>query len=115
MPASHRAACFAAVLPLYGSGRGAARAAQAGEAERPSAGAAPARFPTGRGPLGTYEYYRGDLNGDGVVGFQDLIVLLSNYKTPIPVLFEDGDFDNDSDVDLADLDDVLSYYGDACQ
>ena len=69
----------------------------------------------GRVDMGAYEYYcRGDLNGDGVVDFRDLMVLLSNYKTPNPVLFEDGDFDDDGDVDLADLDDILSFYGDTC-
>ncbi len=51
----------------------------------------------------------GDVNGDGVVNFADLNIVLSNFGQTgagIP-----GDADGDGDVDFADLNIVLSNFG----
>ena len=54
----------------------------------------------------------GDINGDGVVDFADLNILLGNYNTAggaIP-----GDIDGDGDVDFADLNELLGAYNTTC-
>lgn len=52
----------------------------------------------------------GDVNGDGSVGFDDLIVLARNYgKTN--ATWADGDFDGDGKVDFADLIILARHYG----
>ncbi len=56
----------------------------------------------------------GDANGDGVVDFLDLNVVLSQYgQSGAPGSFT-GDLDDDGDVDFEDLNTVLSDYGKAC-
>ena len=51
----------------------------------------------------------GDVNGDGVVNFADLNIVLSNFGQTGPGL--PGDADGDGDVDFADLNIVLSNFG----
>lgn len=51
----------------------------------------------------------GDVNGDGMVGFDDLNLLLGNYGL-VGMGFE-GDIDGDGDVDFADLNLLLDNYG----
>jgi hypothetical protein len=48
----------------------------------------------------------GDANGDGIVGFPDLLVVLSNWDTGGPV----GDLDCDGIVGFGDLLLVLSNW-----
>ncbi len=56
----------------------------------------------------------GDANGDGVVDFLDLNVVLSQYgQSGAPGSYT-GDLDDDGDVDFEDLNTVLSDYGHAC-
>jgi uncharacterized protein YkwD len=52
---------------------------------------------------------RGDLNGDGKVGVQDLSILLSKYNTDSP----EADLTGDGKVGVADLSVLLSKYGSA--
>jgi len=54
----------------------------------------------------------GDFNGDDVVDFGDLNLLLGNYNTAGAGLA--GDFDGDGDVDFADLNALLGVYNTAC-
>ncbi len=54
----------------------------------------------------------GDANGDGVVDFDDLNIVLGNYNMTGQGL--PGDFDNDNDVDFADLNTVLGAYNQPC-
>lgn len=54
----------------------------------------------------------GDANGDRVVDFLDLNIVLSNYGQSGPAL--PGDLDADEDVDFVDLNIVLSAFGTAC-
>jgi len=54
-----------------------------------------------------------DLNGDGVVGLEDLSTLLAHYGAG-GAQPEDGDLDRDGDVDLADLAAMLAAYGSTC-
>ncbi len=51
----------------------------------------------------------GDVNGDGVVNFADLNIVLSNFGQTGAGL--PGDADGDGDVDFADLNIVLSNFG----
>ncbi len=51
----------------------------------------------------------GDINGDGMVGFDDLNLLLGSYGQSGPGLA--GDLDGDNDVDFADLNRLLGNYG----
>ncbi|MBL0921596.1 MAG: VCBS repeat-containing protein [Phycisphaerales bacterium] len=51
----------------------------------------------------------GDIDGDGMVGFQDLNLLLGSYGQTGPGL--PGDLDGDGDVDFADLNRLLNNYG----
>lgn len=51
----------------------------------------------------------GDVNGDGLVNFTDLNIVLSNFGLTGPGL--PGDADADGDVDFADLNLVLSNFG----
>lgn len=53
---------------------------------------------------------RGDANNDGVVDFDDLNAVLSNWNTPGPI----GDIDNSGFVDFDDLNLVLSNWGNNC-
>ncbi len=55
----------------------------------------------------------GDANGDGVIDFIDLNVILSAFGTTGPPGFP-GDFNNDGVVDFLDLNSVLSFFGSAC-
>lgn len=52
--------------------------------------------------------FPGDANGDRVVGFADLGILLNNYNQPGP--FSSGDFDASGTVDFADLGMLLNNY-----
>lgn len=54
----------------------------------------------------------GDANGDGVVDFADLNIVLTDYGLAQPGL--QGDLDGDGDCDFEDLNLVLSAYGTAC-
>ncbi len=54
----------------------------------------------------------GDTNGDGVVNFNDLNQVVSDFGMVGPGLA--GDLDGDNDVDFADLNVVLGFYGVAC-
>ena len=54
----------------------------------------------------------GDVNDDGTVGFDDLIILARNYgKTN--AAWTDGDFDGDGKVDFGDLIILARHYGQA--
>ena len=53
-----------------------------------------------------------DLDGDGVVGLEDLTILLANYGAAGGD--PDGDIDGDGDVDLEDLTLFLAAYGSSC-
>ncbi len=55
----------------------------------------------------------GDVNGDLVVDFTDLNLVLGDYGATGPGL--PGDVDGDGDVDFADLNVVLSYYSSVCR
>ncbi|MBL0922514.1 MAG: hypothetical protein IBJ10_10355, partial [Phycisphaerales bacterium] len=54
----------------------------------------------------------GDADGDGVIGFADLNLLLSQFNSAGEGLA--GDFDLDGDVDFADLNILLSAYNRPC-
>lgn len=54
----------------------------------------------------------GDLNGDEVIDFADLNMLLDNFGQTGPGLA--GDLDNDNDVDFADLNSLLDVYSTPC-
>jgi hypothetical protein len=54
----------------------------------------------------------GDVDGDGVVGFNDLNLLLGEYGDVGVGLA--GDVDGDGDVDFADLNMLLGAYGQSC-
>jgi endonuclease/exonuclease/phosphatase family metal-dependent hydrolase len=54
----------------------------------------------------------GDLDGDLVISFSDLNILLGNYNQVGVGL--DGDLDDDGDVDFADLNTLLGLYNSAC-
>lgn len=54
----------------------------------------------------------GDLDGDLVINFADLNILLGNYNQVGAGL--DGDLDDDGDVDFADLNTLLGLYNSAC-
>ena len=56
----------------------------------------------------------GDLNGDGVVDFDDLAEVLSNYGVTGTPGAQPGDTNNDGVVDFDDLAIVLSAFGTAC-
>ena len=56
----------------------------------------------------------GDLDGDDLVGIEDLAILLSNYGVTGGATYEDGDLDEDGDVDVADLAVMLAVYGTTC-
>jgi hypothetical protein len=56
----------------------------------------------------------GDLNGDGLVGQEDLGLLLAYYGTETPVSAKMGDLDGDLDVDQADLGILLANLGRSC-
>jgi len=53
-----------------------------------------------------------DVDGDGVVGFADLNLLLGSYNSAGWGLV--GDIDGDGDVDFADLNQLLGAYNSAC-
>ena len=53
-----------------------------------------------------------DLDGDNVIGFGDLNLLLGNYGQSGSGIV--GDLDGDNDVDFADLNLLLGLYGEAC-
>ncbi|MBL0921494.1 MAG: hypothetical protein IBJ10_05125, partial [Phycisphaerales bacterium] len=54
----------------------------------------------------------GDVNFDGLVNFQDLNFIVSNFNTDQAWL--DGDVDGDGDIDFTDLNLVLSGFNTAC-
>jgi hypothetical protein len=56
----------------------------------------------------------GDLDLDGVVGLNDLTILLGNFGVLSGAATVDGDSDCDGDVDLTDLSVFLSRFGLAC-
>ncbi|MBL0921496.1 MAG: agmatine deiminase family protein [Phycisphaerales bacterium] len=53
-----------------------------------------------------------DIDGDNVIGFGDLNILLGNYGQSGPGI--PGDIDGDGDVDFADLNILLGLYGENC-
>jgi hypothetical protein len=55
-----------------------------------------------------------DLDGDGVVGLQDLALLLANFGVTEGAGFDDGDLDGDGDVELQDLAILLARFGGEC-
>jgi hypothetical protein len=55
-----------------------------------------------------------DLDQDGVVGIQDLTILLAHYGVTSGASPADGDLDGDTDVDINDLTLMLSAYGTSC-
>ncbi len=67
--------------------------------------------------MGAYERQNappcvGDLDGDGLIGFADLNILLGGFNTSGAGL--PGDLDDDGDVDFADLNTLLGLYNTAC-
>jgi hypothetical protein len=58
----------------------------------------------------------GDINGDGVIDFDDLAAALGAYGSMVgtPDYNPDADFDYDGDVDLTDLATLLAVYGESC-
>lgn len=56
----------------------------------------------------------GDLSGDGLVGLDDLSMLLSNFGTSSVESPLTGDFDGDGAVGLSDLSLLLSNFGTRC-
>ena len=66
----------------------------------------------GATPSGTLAPCAGDANGDRIVDFLDLNIVLSFYGQSGPAL--PGDLDADEDVDFVDLNIVLSAFGAAC-
>jgi len=54
-----------------------------------------------------------DFTGDGLVGLDDLSILLAHYGAPAPSP-SDGDIDRDGDVDLVDLALLLAHFGLPC-
>jgi hypothetical protein len=62
----------------------------------------------------TFDFHvlTGDADGDGTVGFGDLVVLAQHYGRPgVELSFSRGDFDYDGDVDFADLVLLSQNYG----
>ena len=57
----------------------------------------------------------GDLNGDLIVDFSDLVKLLANFGITSGASAEVGDLDGDADVDLSDLAAFWPNFGDQCQ
>ncbi len=55
----------------------------------------------------------GDIDGDGLVNFTDLNMLLGNFNAVGAGLA--GDLDGDGDVDFADLNTLLGVYNTACE
>ncbi len=53
-----------------------------------------------------------DVNGDGVVDFADLNLILADFGSTAPGLA--GDVDGDGDVDFADINAALGAFGAAC-
>lgn len=58
----------------------------------------------------------GDINGDGVIGFTDLSIVVAAYGSTVgtPNYNPDADFDYDGDVDVVDLAIILAVYGESC-
>lgn len=56
----------------------------------------------------------GDLDGDGLIGLQDLATLLGHFGMPAGATSADGDTDGDGNVDLSDLAVLLGRYGTPC-
>jgi len=59
----------------------------------------------------------GDVDGDGIVNFIDLVKLSQNYKNPNPFRYTDytvGDLNIDGQVDLADLQLLSQHYSTRC-
>jgi hypothetical protein len=56
----------------------------------------------------------GDANGDNVVDFADLLVVLANFGMAVGGGASDGDFDVNGTVDFADLLAVLDGFGTVC-
>jgi len=52
----------------------------------------------------------GDANGDGQIGFADLVALAQHYGQNVNT-FKSGDFDDNGKVDFADLVTVAQHYG----
>ncbi len=73
----------------------------------PTPTTAPTAQPTAT-PTGTSN--PGDITGDGHVNFQDLSVLIRNYKKAVSAR-SDGDLDGDGTVTILDLSRMVKYWG----
>ncbi len=58
------------------------------------------------------DFCPGDVDGDGVIGFNDLNLLLGDYGQSGAGM--PGDIDGDGDVDFSDLNALLGVYGQSC-
>lgn len=58
-----------------------------------------------------FNYLPGDANGDGTVGFDDLLVIAQNYGKTSASLWTEGDFNYDGQIDFDDLLIVAQGYG----
>jgi hypothetical protein len=56
----------------------------------------------------------GDLNGDSIVGLNDLAILLAYFGQAAGANYADGDVDTDGNVDLSDLAMLLAAFGSVC-
>lgn len=56
-----------------------------------------------------------DLTGDGIVGLDDLGILLRHYGIACGAMPDDGDLDGDGNVDLTDLARLLGCFGRDCR
>jgi hypothetical protein len=66
---------------------------------------------TSRSPGGTSPSVPGDLNGDGLVGLRDLVILRQHFGTSIGATPAQGDMDGNGTVDRGDLAEFTRQYG----
>ncbi len=58
-----------------------------------------------------FSFLRGDANVDGIVGFDDLLIVAQNYGRATGTLFSEGDFNYDGQIDFDDLLVIAQQYG----